>query len=237
MHARRHARAALLLVLAGLTTAGCTTTGPGDGFEPLFDSVSLGGWQGDPAHWSVEDGAIVGRVTADAPLAANTFLIRIGPPVEDFELRVEVMLRGDNNSGIQYRARRGDGFRAFGYQCDIHPRPEYNGMLYEEGGRGIVATQGSRIRIEPGGAKTPTAEPAAPFAVAPDVWHEYVVIARGPRLEHRIGDRVTVVVEDFQLEHAARRGILALQLHAGAPYEVRFRNVRLRRIEGPAADR
>ena len=30
------------------------------GFQPIFDGISLKGWDGDPAFWKAVDGAIVG---------------------------------------------------------------------------------------------------------------------------------------------------------------------------------
>src|SRR5688572_11203139 len=76
---------------------------PEPGFEPLFDGRTLDGWSGDPAHWTVEDGAIVGRSTADAPLARNTFLIG-ATDAADFVLRLRFAIEG-GNSGVQYRCR------------------------------------------------------------------------------------------------------------------------------------
>lgn len=196
----------------------------------LFDGSSLDGWEGDDRYWSVEDGAIVGRSTA-TPLERNTFLVWMGEVPGDFDLRAEVMVLGNNNSGIQYRSTRGDGFAVTGYQCDIHPRAEYNGMLYEEGGRGIVATAGSRIAIGADGTKTEMGEPGEAVEVALDEWHEFRVVVEGNRLAHFIDDREIVVVEDDDATHAVRQGVIALQLHAGGAYEVRFRRVRLRGIE------
>jgi len=199
-------------------------------FESIFDGATLEDWEGDPQLWSVEENAIVGRTTVERPLKANSFLIWKGEPVGDFELRAEVRMIGDNNSGIQYRAKRGEGYATTGYQCDIHPHPPYNGMLYEEGGRGIVAMQCSRIRILEDGTKQPIEDAIEPKEFALNEWHEYVIIARGNRLEHRIGEHVTVIVEDHERGKASREGMIALQLHAGGPYEVRFRKIRLRRL-------
>jgi hypothetical protein len=48
---------------------------PEPGFESLFDGRTLDGWQGDRTIWSVQDGAITGRTTADTGLKENNFLI------------------------------------------------------------------------------------------------------------------------------------------------------------------
>src|SRR5258708_35323901 len=37
------------------------------GYTPLFDGVSLKGWDGNPKFWRVEDGAIVGESTPANP--------------------------------------------------------------------------------------------------------------------------------------------------------------------------
>ncbi len=61
--------------------------GADPGFVPIFDGVSLTGWDGDPKYWRVEDGAITGESTAENPCTRNTFLIwRLGE-LDDFELR------------------------------------------------------------------------------------------------------------------------------------------------------
>ena len=40
----------------------------------LFDGESLNGWEGDPAHWRVEDGVIVGEIPRGQSLDKNTWL-------------------------------------------------------------------------------------------------------------------------------------------------------------------
>ena len=41
---------------------------------PLFDGKSLEGWRGDEKFWSVENGEIVGRSTAENPCTTTTYL-------------------------------------------------------------------------------------------------------------------------------------------------------------------
>ena len=56
----------------------------------------------------------------------NDFLIWRGGGLNDFELRVSARVKGDNNTGIQYRSHPLPevGPWAIGsYQCDIHPTP------------------------------------------------------------------------------------------------------------------
>ena len=72
-------------------------------FESIFDGKSLAGWSGDPKLWSVQDGAITGVTTNEAPLPYNKFLIWQGE-VENFVFRAQVRMFGASNSGIQYRS-------------------------------------------------------------------------------------------------------------------------------------
>ena len=69
--------------------------------KSLFDGKSLAGWSGITSNWRVEDGAITGESTKDAPLKNNTFLV-YEKKVGDFELNCEFKITG-GNSGIQYR--------------------------------------------------------------------------------------------------------------------------------------
>jgi putative heme-binding domain-containing protein len=211
-----------------------------DGFASVFDGRSLDGWEGDRRFWSAANGEIIGRTTSENPAPHNTFLVWRGTRVGDFELRAEVRLIGDNNSGIQYRAREvGEpgAFQIHGYQCDIHANPPYTAMLYEEGGRGIIAERGSRVRINPDGSKSPLVEdgssapPSTPAPIDLSEWREYTIVAVGNRIEHRIDGEVTVVVEDGETAKRSDHGVIGLQIHSGSPYEVRFRNIRLKRLD------
>jgi hypothetical protein len=67
----------------------------------LLDGKTLNGWDGDPAYWRVEDGAMVGETKPGAIPRQNTFLIWRGGSPSDCELVAEYRISG-GNSGIQY---------------------------------------------------------------------------------------------------------------------------------------
>ena len=103
--------------------------------KSLFDGKTLAGWQGNPKLWRVEDGAITGESTDDAPLKHNEFLIWDGE-VGDFVLKLKFRIegRGVQNSGIQYRSQRHPDVGKYvvgGYQADIDGKGQYMGILYE----------------------------------------------------------------------------------------------------------
>ena len=61
----------------------------------------------------------------------------------------------------------------------------------------------------------------------------WTVIAVGNRQIHQVNGITTMDLTDNHPE-AKRKGILALQLHAGAPMTVEFKDVQLKRLNGPA---
>jgi hypothetical protein len=198
------------------------------GFTPLFNGKDLSGWEGDPALWSVQDGAITGVTTDGNPLPYNKFLIWRGGTVKNFELHAKVRQTG-NNSGIQYRSRElkevGPG-SVGGYQCDIHPLAVNNAMLYDERGRGIVAMNGQSVIVDEKGAKWLTKQ-RDPVTVDVAQWNEYTIIARGNQLTHKLNGQVTVEVIDHQANQRELEGILAFQVHRGPAMRVQIKDVML----------
>ena len=207
------------------------------GFQPIFNGADLDGWDGNPKFWSVQEGAITGQTTAENPTEGNTFLIWRQGEVDDFELRLSYRIVA-GNSGIQYRSADQGNWVVGGYQADFEAGDTYSGILYEERGRGILALRGELSNIDEAGVK----HVAATLGDTADIqagikkedWNDYKIIARGNRLTHVINGRVTAEVIDDHVERRAMSGILALQLHAGPPMVVQFKNVRLKRL--PLAD-
>jgi hypothetical protein len=211
----------LLLTPAFAAVLAATSPASETGFKSLFNGKDLTGWEGQKDFWSVREGAITGRTTAEKPLKSNTFLVwKDGTPA-NFELRAQFRLTAQNdknqaNSGVQYRSKVLDPvtFVVGGYQADIDSTGKYSGMLYEEKGRGILMGPGDKIRIGPIPAgqkkaaveKLGTATPAAEILAAYKLgeWNEIVIIAKS--------------------------GVLALQLHQGPPMTIQFKNVRLRTL-------
>jgi hypothetical protein len=208
--------------------------------EPLFNGRDLTGWNGDPRIWSVENGAIVGKTTADNPLIQHTFLIWDAGRVDDFTLRLEFRVT-NGNSGVQYRSRVVEGWTVQGYQADLDsPNNTYTGGLYDERGRLIVARPGQRVVIEPDGRVDVVGQVGDTAVLRKNVrgsdWNTVEITAIGNRLVHRVNGRVTVDVTDNQPGEREDSGIIAFQLHTGAPMQAEFRDVVLTRL-APAAAR
>jgi len=222
----------LTIVLAGLL--GSISAACADEYKPLFDGKSLTGWDGNAKFWSVKDGTITGQTTADNPTAGNTFLIWRGGEVKDFELHLKFKIVG-GNSGIQYRSVDKGNHVVNGYQADIDSGDTYIGILYDEGGRGILAQRGEKVEITADGKKTVTGKTGESKEIAAAVkkedWNDYAVIAKGNQLIQKINGLTTVEVIDNESNKAKSAGILALQLHAGPPMTVQFKDIMFKELK------
>lgn len=204
----------------------------------LFDGNSLAGWSGAENLWQVVDGAITGQTTEAAPLTHNSFLVCEQDLPGDFELNLQFRIEG-GNSGVQIRSEQFEPHRVRGYQADIDSKMTYMGILYEEGGRGILCQRGESNTIDAAGKQEKTAlQPAFDDAlftgkIQPDQWHDYSITARGSRLEFRIDGITTAVLDDRETGKSREDGILALQLHAGPPMKVQFRDIQLTSLAEP----
>jgi hypothetical protein len=205
------------------------------GTEVLFSKAKdFDKWSGNRQRWSVEGDTIVGRNTAEDPLAEHTYLIFNQGNFADFELTLMFKIEGEGgNSGIQYRSKVVDEakFKVAGYQADIDFDNKYAGIVYEQDGRGIVALRGESVTMDGDGEKIRKkfAESAKlGNGIHAGQWNEYRIVANGNRLEHYINQALTAQVTDNQTDVAATSGVIALQLHQGPPMTVRFKNIVLR---------
>ncbi len=225
---------AAMVGLAVLLTAATAADNTGEGFACLFDGKTLDGWEGKPQFWSVRDGALTGQTTAENPTKGNTFIIWRGGKVADFELRLKFRMEG-GNSGIQYRSTEMDNFVVGGYQADFDSGNNYTGILYEERGRGILVPRCKKLVVRQDGSKEVVGstcdEKDLVASLKKGDWNEYVVIAQGNHLIQKINGFTTVDVTDKQQEKSRAEGILALQLHAGPPMLVQFKDIQLKQLK------
>lgn len=205
-----------------------------DGFQSLFDGETLKGWDGNKEFWSVKDGTITGQTTAENPTKGNTFLIWQGGNVGDFELRLKFRLVG-GNSGIQYRSTDLGDFVVGGYQADMDSGLQYTGILYEERGRGFLAQRGTKVMISESGDDVVIGQTEPEKVILDSIkkedWNEYTIIAQGSHLVQKLNGHTTVDVTDNQASRAKADGVLALQLHAGPPMLVQFKDIELKQLK------
>jgi len=214
------------------------------GFQSIFNGKDLTGWTGNPKLWSVKDGAITGQTTVENPAPHNTFLIWTNGTVSDFELRCSFRLvpgdsKGFSNSGIQYRSKVLDskGWVVGGYQADMEAGPNYTGILYEEAmSRGIMAERGQKVVFDKDGKKQVVGSVGNAADIEASLkkggWNDYVIIAKGNHLQQFVNGRQTIDVTDDCEAKRAMSGVIAFQIHFGAPMMAQFKDIRLKDLKG-----
>jgi hypothetical protein len=219
------------------------------GFTPLFNGRDLTGWEGMPEVFSVRDGMIHAKTTAERPLTKNTFLVHTAREFGDFELRFDFRVSG-GNSGMQYRSERLPDFGMRGYQADFEDRNRYTGMFFEENGRMFLAYPGEYSVVKPLGELTPdeaarkikprarfdkvkfaTTEEVFSHIQDPRAWHSMTIIARGNTFVHILDGRVMSVAVDDDAAKLRRSGYIGLQVHSGSPMTIDLKNIRIRELK------
>lgn len=201
-------------MLMTLTAMLLTTTihAAEEGFTPLFNGTDLTGWEGREDLWKVTDGMITG---VSPGLKQNHFLVT-KEEFGDFELRFDVRLRNPKeNSGVQFRSQRLENSTEMtGYQADIGPG--YWGSLYDESRRNKVLAAAKPEVIKQ------TLKEAD--------WNQYVVRAEGKHITLSINGETTIDYTEPD-DAIPQKGKFGLQVHAGGPFQIDFRNIRIKTLK------
>jgi hypothetical protein len=240
-----------LLLTGGGQTAWAGSLDSPQGWVSLFNGEDLTGWDGDSRLWSVKDGVIHGQTTLANPARGNTFLIWRNGTLKDFELKIKFRIE-NGNSGVQYRSKEVNKWVVSGYQAEVENNPGKVGFLYHEKGRGWLVDVGDFMVIDEDGGKNVVGNVSdkdelikAGYYKEKD-WNEYHIIAQGNHLIHYLNgyrtmelvdnDRLTNPNDPKDTKGAATEGILALQIHAGPPMVVQFKDIRVRHLRPKYGD-
>jgi len=200
-----------------------------EGFVSMFNGKDLTGWEGKPGGWTVEDGAITGQSTPENPCKKHHYLMWRGGTPADFEMRFSYRIVG-GNSGVQIRSRELPNWDTRGYQADLEAGQQWSGALFEHA-RGGIAMRGTKVLIDSDGSRQVTVVADAgelQKRIKPNDWNDYHIIARGSRITLEINGVVMSQVDDRDEKHAARSGVIALQMHPGPPMKVQFKDLRIK---------
>lgn len=216
------------------------------GFVSIFDGKTLKGWECDTALWRVENGILVGEITADKLLKTNTFMIWRGGEPKNFELKLEYKISKDGNSGINYRSEKVTGvpYALKGYQADIDGMNRYTGQNYEERGRTTLAYRGQTTKVNAASGSEPIKNNAWVSAevvksqsrdslqqfIKTNDWNEMHLIVKGNRLQHYVNGVLMSDVTDNDNVNKKLKGLLGMQVHVGPPMKVEFRNIRIKQL-------
>ncbi|OLB63535.1 MAG: hypothetical protein AUI11_01000 [Acidobacteria bacterium 13_2_20CM_2_66_4] len=171
------------------------------GFEAIFDGTTLKGWDGDPAFWRAENGAIVGQSTEQKPVKQNTFIIWRG---KGYQADIDFA----NQFTGQIYEERGRGFLAMRGQAVYVPdngRPRVIGNLQQSADelKAIIRTND---------------------------WNQVHIVARGNTIIQILNGAVTSIVVDDDSKNRALGGLLGFQMHVGPPMKAEFRNIWLKKL-------
>jgi hypothetical protein len=207
-----------------------------DGWVSLFDGKTLQGWSVHSgfAKYEAQDGMIVGTAVKGSP---NSFLCT-DKEYGDYVLEFEVKCDPNLNSGVQFRSHiakeemvwvfrseKGEPRvqkippdRVYGYQVEIAmARSRSCGGVYDEARRAFFVAD---IRENA----------AAAAAFKDNEWNKYRIECKGNSMKTFVND---VPCADFQ-DSLDAKGIIGLQVHGLGkdfkPYQVRWRNIRIREL-------
>jgi prenyltransferase beta subunit/predicted esterase len=187
------------------------------GYVPLFNGRDLEGWEGDKTLWSAKGGAIVGTSPG---IDKNNFLAT-EKSYTNYSLKLRFRLRGDENgnSGVQFRSVRiPNNHEMSGYQADIGQG--YWGCLYDESRRNKVLVQASDQAVA---------------GVRHGGWNTYEIRAFGNMIQLTLNGRTSVTYTENEPD-IARSGKIALQIHAGGPMTIEFKDIWIQEAPDPASD-
>jgi Domain of Unknown Function (DUF1080) len=222
-----------------------------EGFTAMFDGKTLKDWDGDPDAWRVEDGAIVGEIKKEKPIA-NTYISYHGLEAKDFDFKVEIKVEYGGGGGIQYRSKVGvpwarpsrlplpkTAWLMTGPQADfwypVNPHSfSYTGQVYSENTPlGIEAWRGQVTETEPGKSQRLLANVGDRDALGGYIkindWNQYEIVARGGVVMHIINGHVMAVHVDDNLESSNNQsGLIGFELES-SPIKISMRNIYIRK--------
>ncbi len=205
-----------VLVMASPGTAG--------DWVSLFDGKSLEGWtqRNGTATYRIDGDSIVGKTAEGSP---NSFLCT-DRDYGDFELEFDVKVDSRLNSGVQIRSRTRSG----------RPDGRVNGPQVEiESHNKDSSTSGYIYGEAAGGWMTPEEARAPHSHFKAEAWNTYRVLAVGAKIKVWVNQALVSDLVDAGKYTTHPRGFIGLQVHGiergAGPYEVRWRNIRIREIE------
>ncbi|MDB5351023.1 MAG: serine/threonine protein kinase [Planctomycetota bacterium] len=189
-------------------------------FTALFNGRDLSGWQthpGQPGHWRVADGVLVGS----GPGISHLYTAR--DDYADLHLRVEARINDGGNSGLYTRA-------SFGAATDVNsplsPKDGFEAQIYSTQ-RDSNGRTGSLFASRPVGSRrvVNVTEMLAP----PGEWFTLEMIVQGNHVVVKVDGRVTADYTDSDANSVPARGRIALQQFSPVTL-VEFRKVEVREL-------
>ena len=222
----------LTTALLGLT-ASLTFADKEDGWTSLFNGKDLSGWTqlNGTATYVVEDGGVIRGKTAEG--SPNSFLCS-DKTYGDFELEFEVKVDDGLNSGVQIRSKTKDqdtgegkndkAGRVYGPQVEIEAGPGEAGYIYGEATGLKWLSEAPKDKANKGHEHFKNGE-----------WNKFRVVAKGNHIQTWVNDTQVANLTHDGIYEMNPEGFIGLQVHGikkdTGPFEVRWRNIRLKELK------
>jgi hypothetical protein len=214
----------------------------------LFDGQTLSGWEGSSSAFRLENGTIVGGSLEKG--LEESFYLCTTEEYSDFELTLAVKLSHNSsmaNAGVSFRAERVKGSNEVAsYQADIGYTNPKAVVRFSDHTPADMNTSFSlwgalidECRVDVSRYPDPEFFPAVILKmperelihkiVKPDDWNQIQVLANRNEIEIKINGITTAKFTENG--EAASKGYICLQAHQGEPYEIHYKDIRLRKID------
>ena len=181
----------------------CSVTLPTTTKQSIFNGKDLTGWKiYGTEKWYVEKGQLVCESGPDKKygyLATEKFY-------KNFDLTLEFLQESNGNSGVFFRSTI-EGTKISGWQCEVAPKGNDTGGIYESYGRGwLRQIDDEKENI-----------------LKPDKWNKLRLRVEGNRVQTWLNGEPMVDFTDDKIGQA--NGSIALQIHDGGGIKVRWRKI------------
>ena len=205
------------------------------GFTPIFNATNFEDWDGQPGAWEVRNG----EIWCTGKSEGKNWLIWRKEQPSDFILRLEFRWE-KGNSGVQVRSDDLGKWQVFGYQAEVAEQVKmglwHHSLLAKEHpkkkARHLMATAGQVATLAPDGSKT-VKQGWDPKKIQAHFkeheWNTMEIIAKGPKLIHKVNGVMFATVIDHDKEMSRTKGFIALQDH-GKGCTVAFRKIRIMKL-------
>jgi len=170
---------------------------------PIFNGKDLTGWKiYGTEKWYVDKGELV---CESGPDKKYGYLLT-DKTYKNFDLTVEFLQVSNGNSGIFFRSTC-EGTKISGWQCEVAPKGQDSGGIYESYGRGWLQ-------------KIPDEKENI---LKPGKWNKMRLRVEGDHVQTWLNGKAMV---DFKDEKIGKgNGSIALQIHDGGGIKVRWKKM------------
>jgi len=180
----------------------------------LFNGTDLNGWIiYGTEKWYVEDGLLI---CESGPNAEYGYL-GTDDYYKNFVLNLEFMQEANGNSGVFFRSTV-DGTKVSGWQVEVAPPGLYTGGIYESYGRGWL--------VKPSMGKD--------SSLIMGDWNKLTVKVQDQTVTTWLNGNKMISYTDKKIGEA--NGRIALQIHDGGGIKVKWRNIKLQKLDSSDLD-